>query len=347
MAKKKHKKKSAARRKRPFRILSLDGGGIRGIITARWLGELEDQLKTKSLRDHFDLIAGTSTGSILACAVASGLSAEEIEKLYKEYGREVFPAPASRRWNRFTRLIDQGISAPKYDDAGLERVLRRQFGDMTIGELPDGPLLLVPTYNTLTREATVIKSNAEKYQKLPLWELAKASNSAPTFFPAHVVGIDGVASPLVDGGVAANNPTACAIAEAIRVTGEQGKPVKLDDVVVASFGTGSLTRPITIKEATEWGAVEWAIPVIDVLMDGAADTTHYVASKLLKDGNYFRFQTKLKKGFDDMDDASETNLNGLLSTADQYLDEGPGQGSKPGKTLIKELVKELVKELKA
>ncbi len=123
-----------------FRILSLDGGGIRGIITAVWLDRLEQALKGP-VREHFDLIAGTSTGGILACAVANGIAASKIIEMYNDYGREIFPEPASRLWSRLTPLafdanrkarivIPKGSSAfsgssrPRARNSSIERFRR-------------------------------------------------------------------------------------------------------------------------------------------------------------------------------------------------------------------------------
>lgn len=154
-----------------------------------------------------------------------------------------------------------------------------------------------------------------------MWEICKASCSAPTYFPAHVMKLGKARTPLIDGGVVANNPTACAIAEGVRVN--KGRPAgeraEIDDFVVASFGTGELTRPIDIAEALEWGALEWAVPIIDVLFDGSTDAVNYIATQILDDDRYFRFQARLDAAYDDMDNADATNLNALANTARRCL----------------------------
>jgi len=298
-----------------FRILSLDGGGIRGLMTAVWLQALEKKLGGP-LHEHVDLVAGTSTGSILACAIAKGLRPRDIVDLYENHGREVFPGRARRLWSRTTRLVSEGASAPKYDDEGLERVLRREFGSDLFKDLQIKPTL-VTAYNVFSRQAVVFKNTKPEHEQLAVWEVVKASASAPTYFPAHVTRIEGVLSPLIDGGVVANNPVACAIAEGLRVQGEGG--CGLEDFVVASFGTGQSTRPISIEDSQEWGALEWAIPVIDVLFDGASDANDYVARQLIPPGRYFRFQTELSDAYDDMDNADKTNLAALKAVAQRYL----------------------------
>src|SRR4051812_38731932 len=98
-------KAKPAKKAKRYRILSLDGGGIRGIMTAVWLKRLEQEMGDVQLRDRVDLIAGTSPGSILACAIAAGFPANDIIKLYQNFGNEVFPSTGSRMWSRFTRTF--------------------------------------------------------------------------------------------------------------------------------------------------------------------------------------------------------------------------------------------------
>lgn len=302
-----------------YRILSLDGGGVRGIIPALWLQHLEQRLGYP-LRNYFDLIAGSSTGAIIACAISAGIPTSRIVQFYREESAEVFPAPASRLWNRVLRTLSEGVSAPRYSDEGLARVLQRVFGNTRFAELTVKPTL-VTSYNTLNREAVVFKNTKPLHANLPVWEICKASASAPSFFPAHVMQIGEQKVPLVDGGVVANNPTACAIAEGVRInaTISNSNRIDLSNFIVASFGTGASTRPISIAESQEWGALEWAIPIVDVLFDGSADAVDYIASYLLADEHYFRFQTPLTTAYDDLDRADPINLNALTELATTYL----------------------------
>lgn len=316
-----------------YRILALDGGGIRGLITAVWLQRLEEKLRGPAA-EHFDLLAGTSTGSLLACALALGIPARQIVDLYRERGRLVFPGPASRLWSRFERAFTQGVSAPKYDGKGLDEELRRVFGGARLGELKR-PTLAV-SYDTFNRQVVVFKSYRERHAQLPVWQVCRASSSAPAYFPACIMELGEAEIPLIDGGVVANNPTACAIAEGVRLNGAKSPKERIGptNFVVASFGTGELSRPITSDEATEWGALEWAIPLIDVLFDGSTDAVDYIATQILKEGNYFRFQTRLERAYDDLDDASATNVNALIATAQGYLAAG-------GEKLLDRLVKRI------
>ena len=304
----------------PYRILSLDGGGIRGLITAVWLHHLERKLGSP-LRGHFDLVAGTSTGSMLACAVSHGVSTARMVEVYLQRGREVFPSLRMRWWERLIRSFEQGISAPRYNGAGLNRVLRDVFGDLEFGALGLKPTLAV-SYNTQAREAVVLKNTRERFRTLPVWEVCRASASAPSYFPAHIVPLEDDQLPLIDGAVVANNPTVCAIAEGVRCNARprEGRPgLRLQQFVVASFGTGSSGRGISAAQAREWGGLQWALPIVDVLMDGAGDAAHYIASQILPAEQYFRFQCSLPDSLAGLDNAEPANLSGLLSAADAHL----------------------------
>ncbi len=298
------------------RILTLDGGGIRGLISAIWLEDLQRRLLAAGkgqVREHFDLIVGSSTGALLAAGLTSGVQPHELTTLYQHFGDDVFPGAAERLWSRVTRTFTQGLSAPRYSPKGLEAVLRRVFGTRVLGDA--SPRLMTIAYDTISRSPLFFKSFKPEHRSVPLWEVCRAATAAPTYFPAHLATIEGRRRALIDGGVVANNPTACAIAEAVRLNADS----RLDRLVVLSIGTGQTTRPISEHSATTWGAVEWAIPIIDVLFDGSADSVDYIADQLLADGHYTRLQAPLLRGYDDFDNVDATNLLGLRKTAEDYL----------------------------
>lgn len=298
------------------RILSLDGGGIRGLVSCVWLGGVEDalvQAGKPGLLKNFDLLAGSSTGALVACGLAIGLAPQQMAELYRAQRHTIFPGMAERLWSRTGRLFSQGVSAPRYDGKGLEKVLKKTFGTTTLGQARKP--LLVTSYDTISRTPMVLKSFKPEHADLPMWEVCRASSAAPTYFPAHPMTIEGRKRAMIDGGVVANNPTACAIAEALR------KDARVDnahDLVVLSVGSGERNRPIELKSAQEWGALEWAIPIIDVLFDGSTDAVDYIAQHLVGDG-YFRLQAELLTGLDDLDDVSATNVAALETMAKDYL----------------------------
>jgi patatin-like phospholipase/acyl hydrolase len=298
------------------RILSLDGGGIRGLVTCRWLQGVEVALATggkPGLLRSFDLLAGSSTGALIACGLAIGRSPEMLADLYREHRHTIFPGIVNRLWSRAGRLLGAGPSAPRYDGKGLDNVLKKIFGHVRLGDakLP----LLVTSYDTISRTPVIFKSFKPEHKALPMWEVCRASTSAPTYFPAHGMTVEGRKCALIDGGIVANNPTACAIAEALR---KDARVDNTQDLVVLSVGSGERNRPIDLKSAQEWGALEWAIPIIDVLFDGNTDSVDYIARQLVGDG-YFRLQAELLIGLDDLDDTSSTNIAALEILAKDYL----------------------------
>ena len=306
------------------RVLTLDGGGIRGLVSAIWLEALDERLRAAgkgALHQRFDLIAGSSTGALIAMGLGIGMPPKDITELYETFGDDVFPGAAERLWSRVTRTFTQGLSAPRYSPKGLERVLKRVFGDRTLGSV--SPRAMAIAYDTVTRNPLFFKSYKPQHADIALWEVCRAATAAPTYFPAHLATIERRRRALIDGGVVANNPTACAIAEAVRLNND----ASLQGIVLLSVGTGDATRPISEREATSWGALEWAIPIIDVLFDGSADSVDYIARQLLGDGHYFRLQTPLTRGYDDFDNVDRTNLLALRATAQAHLDEPATQAS--------------------
>jgi patatin-like phospholipase/acyl hydrolase len=206
-------------------------------------------------------------------------------------------------------------------------VLQEELGDTKVREV-DRIKLLIPFYDTVTRKTRFIKSYAGreadsmKFGDVPLWEAALCSSSAPTFFSAHELKAGDQIFSAIDGGVGANNPVACALADAAAEVGA------MDKIRILSLGTGENTRPIAYDDAKEWGAVEWAVPIIDVLMDAALDVYEYIAKTLLPEGNSLRLQFALnskewgvERLNDDMDDASRDNLLDLKTAALAYLNK--------------------------
>jgi patatin-like phospholipase/acyl hydrolase len=298
------------------RILSLDGGGIRGLVSCLWLAGVEDaltQADKPGLIRNFDLIAGSSTGALVACGLSLGMTPQQLAELYRSQRHVIFPGMAARLWSRAGRVFTQGLSAPRYDARGLEKVLRKVFGKTTLGQAKKP--LLITSYDTVSRTPVIFKSFKPEHAALPMWEVCRASSAAPTYFPAHGMTVEDRKCALIDGGVVANNPTASAIAEALRKDRRVGNT---QDLVVLSIGTGERNRPIDLKSAQEWGPLEWATPIIDVLFDGSTDAVDYIARHIVGDG-YFRLQTELTSGLDDLDDVSDTNIMALETMAGTYL----------------------------
>lgn len=296
-------------------ILSLDGGGIRGAATTAFLARLDNVLFTRHqvrLRDCVDFYAGTSTGSIIALAMATtDMPMEDINQLYNEdNAKAIFTA------NRGFFEFD-GINAPKYEASGKSDTLIAKLGGATLADGPaNGRHVLAVSYNVEKRKPEVIKSTKAEHLSLLSADVADASSAAPTYFPTHetALGPDGMNSWLIDGGVTANNPTMCAIAEARRLWHSES----MDSLRVLSVGTGYRTRKINGPASRKWGALQWMTQgqIIDILSD--EQVVAYQAITLCTQGNYIRVnaQMRTQPGLptppdDAMDDISATNIQRL------------------------------------
>ncbi|NEP02680.1 MAG: patatin-like phospholipase family protein [Symploca sp. SIO2E9] len=321
-----------------FRILSLDGGGIRGVMPARMLQKVEKQLGSP-LTKHFDLIAGTSTGSILAALIATGRNSKELLNLYLDKGLGIFPYTSLLSPERLPLIFQYGISAPKFSDEGLTKILKEELGNKKLSDVTPDPSkmmeslkLLVPSYDTITRNPVVFKSwrHDRWYADVPLWEVCVCSASAPTYFPAHLIEKNGKEYSLIDGGVCANNPVSCAVAESIKLLRDntnQSLAEVLGQIKVLSIGTGDPATPIPWEQVRGWGLLEWGLRIADVFMDAPPDIHRYVAEQILggknnEDGlRYIRLQLPLKEPCLSMDDASPENLEELLKQTDAYIEK--------------------------
>ncbi|MDF1552462.1 MAG: CBASS cGAMP-activated phospholipase [Deferrisomatales bacterium] len=205
------------------RLLAIDGGGIKGVIPAAFLATVEDATG-KRIADHFDLIAGTSTGGIIALGLGLGLPARDILDFYLEHGPRIFDQEPTlpSLFSRITSLARgrarsaKQFFGPKYNAAALAASLQAVFGDRTLGDA--GTRLVIPAFDRQRRELHVFKT--AHHEKLVMdWreravDVALATAAAPTYLPEHKLG-SGV--PLIDGGVWANNPTGLVVVEAIGV----------------------------------------------------------------------------------------------------------------------------------
>ena len=290
-----------------MRVLSIDGGGIRGLIPALVLTELERR-SGRRVFELFDLIAGTSTGGILACALCAPqpLPAAELVTLYEDEGPKIFDRNVFQRIRSGEGLIDE-----RYDADALDRALERFLADKRLAEAR--PDLLVPAYNMTEPGPYFFKTRKARenpgQEDFPLSVVARATAAAPTYF--EPLEVNEVA--LVDGGVFAGNPAMSAFAEVLRF-----QPTA--EVLLLSLGTGQRTRKRTFDQIKDWGLVEWAKPILDVVFDGMSDVVDYQLEHALADGRYWRLQTELDLASDDLDDASEGNLRLLRRHGEDLID---------------------------
>jgi uncharacterized protein len=288
-----------------MRVLSIDGGGIRGIIPALVLEEVERRAG-RPVHELFDLIAGTSTGAIIACALCAPdpLPASRVVSLYEDEGPEIFSRSIFQRIRSADGLLDE-----KYDSEALDRTLERFLADKALSQTR--PDLLVPAYDTARPGPYLFKSRkarASAGEDFPLAVVARATSAAPTYFEPSAVD----SRALVDGGVYAVNPAMSAYAEVQRF--QPGA-----EVVLLSLGTGQRTRRRSFGDIKDWGLLEWARPLLDVVFDGISDTVDYQLRHALGEGRYWRLQVELTQASDELDDATEENIRALRTHGEELI----------------------------
>ena len=209
------------------RILTIDGGGIRGVFPAAFLAELEKDLKYPIAR-YFDLIAGTSTGGIIAIGLALGVTAAELKALYEEKGPAIFGQARSglRGLLAKVRFLGRWLWRPKYDAEELHSAVKGAFGKRRLGDAMTR--LVIPAWHSQTQRAYLFKTaHHERFQtdyQVPAVDVAMATASAPSYFREHrtVAGVG-----LIDGGLWANNPAAVAVVEAMGLLGWSASQLKV------------------------------------------------------------------------------------------------------------------------
>ena len=292
------------------RVLSIDGGGIRGIIPALVLAHLERQTGQPA-SELFDLMVGTSTGGILALALSlqdeAGeplLGAKRMVALYERHGAEIFEQSLWRK----VRTVG-GIFEEAYSHKALEAVLEYYFGDRTLSEC--GVPAMVTSYDIQNRRTVFMKSWHPDHSALLCSEAARATSAAPTYFePANLQWADEKRT-LIDGGVYMNSPAVSAYAEARKLFPDE-------PIAMLSLGTGELTRPIPYEEARTWGSALWVMSLLDCMFDGVSKAADH-QMRLFLGEHYLRLQTPLHYASDDMDDASRGNIRNLKQTARELI----------------------------
>lgn len=279
-------------------VLSLSGGGIRGIIQAVILAEIES-ITGKRVSDLFDLVVGTSTGGILAAALTSpkGYSAKDLIDMYRNDGKTIF---SRSPWKALTSV--GGLADEKYNYRGLIQVLRKYHANNNLHQSTIPTMLTA--YNITKQDGMFLKS--WETPGVDVEKACRCTSAAPTYFEPTEYRGDAV----IDGGIGVNNPSVSAYVEAKRLfPGEE--------LSVLSIGTGSITRPVSHKEAAEWGAIEWVVPLISAMFNAQEKAADYQMRQL--SDNYLYLQTPLTDASDDIDDASAGNLNNLVITAKRIL----------------------------
>lgn len=304
-----------------IKALSLDGGGIRGIIPAMVLAEIEKRTR-KPVSELFDLIAGTSTGGLLALGLTKPgpgggpeYTAADMVRLYENCGREIFSRSCRHRVASLGFLADS-----KYPPDGMRKVYARYFGAARLKEaLCD---VLLTAYEIELRTPFFFRSS--RAREIPeydytMQDVAFAATAAPTYFSPYKIDIEGGSRyyALIDGGVYANNPGMCLYAEA-----RNTRPGK--DMLMVSLGTGQQKTVFPYAEAEKWGLAGWARPLMNIVFDGVSDTVDYQLRLLLPasihDGpRYYRLQPQMRQE-SQLDDVSPENIKRLKMIARKLIE---------------------------
>ena len=293
------------------RVLSLDGGGIRGIIPALVVAHLERQMGAPA-SELFDLIVGTSTGGILALGLSlqdqrggSFLAAKKMVTLYERHGAEIFERSLWRKLRTAGGLLEEA-----YSHEALEKVLHQYFGNRRMGDC--GTPVMVTSYDIERRKTVFLKSWHPDHSELLCAEASRATSAAPTYFEPVNLQWAEQSRTLIDGGVFINSPAVSAYAEARKLFPDE-------PIVMLSLGTGELTRPIPYDEARTWGSALWIMSLLDCMLDGASKAADHQMRLFLGD-HYLRLQTQLRYASDDMDDASRGNIRNLKQTGRELIE---------------------------
>jgi hypothetical protein len=309
-----------------IRILSIDGGGIRGLIPGQVLVCLEEILQEKTnnkqarIADFFDLIAGTSTGGILSCIYLFPdrynpkrpcFSSQAAVDFYRHYGPAIFRRPW---WHILLSCF--GLFKEKYPAKYFERCLTKFFGELKLSQLLKPCLIsayqIEKRYAHFFRQSDAIRD--PEYDFL-VKDVARATSAAPTYFKA--AGIKSLTKkfyPLIDGGVFANNPALCALSEVFRSFGDIDD---LSQIIIISLGTGADDKPLPYRSAKNWGIIQWAVPIIDVLMSGNPETVDYQLKTIFRafglSQNYLRIEPRLPDNLTGIDSVSKAKMQALVN----------------------------------
>lgn len=333
-------------------VLSIDGGGVRGIIPGVILAYLESQLQEidgedARIADYFDVIAGTSTGGLITTMLAAPnpkdnrplFAAKEIVPFYLQNLPSIFPQESGI----FAPLINitKALTGAKYNGEYLQKLIRNMTQDTLLSQTLTN--IVIPSFDVQNLQPTIFSSyqiDAEPTLDVPLADICIATSAAPTYLPAHYFAKKDENGKvikeynLIDGGVCANNPTMVAIREVtknmIRL-GRSGNGIGYDRFIVISIGTGSnkSEQKYNAKMVAKWGALTWlfnsgSTPIIDCFNEASTDMVDYHNSVLFtalqSQDNYLRIQDDTLQGeLASVDVSTKKNLNNLVKVGENLL----------------------------
>jgi uncharacterized protein len=310
-----------------FKILALDGGGVRGIVSARILQQVEQEIRNQGkgnfLHEYFDLIAGTSTGSILTGGIAIGKNSDDLVQLYRDRGQDIFPIDRKERYKNFPSFIQPILdvfSPSRYSHDGIISVLKDAYKSTRIKDI-EKPIILILAYDTLYRNTTFFTNchpdlGDRWYDDCYLWEICTASASAPTFFPPYKLEpvdkekFGNWEFPHIDGGVSANNPALAALSLVLRINQSSISPtikqkykldnLRLEDISILSIGTGQTGEPYQYEQISRWRGLDWVKNLTNIFMEPTSEIDSTICRQIMggyDSKRYLRLQFDLNETF--------------------------------------------------
>lgn len=333
-------------------VLSIDGGGVRGLLAASVLHDLIRRVRfltakagrpsTRNRRAAavepsalFDLMAGTSTGALIVLGLTKPqpLDTRAMVEVYRTCAARIFPP------GRFAALrqVRQAF-AGKYDSEPYEAFLHELFGDVKLSDCNGN--LLIAGYDIEGRKPFLFRKGPgvdESYPDFLVRDVARATTAAPTFFePACIGDLDGTLHTVTDGGLVANNPALLAYVEARRIYPNARR------FVIVSLGTGRSTQRFSYEAVRRWGYLDWVspgrgVPLVAMMFDGQSRSVAEALTRLPQ-VEYHRINCDLDQVSEDIDDASEANIDAIASLAKQLVHTYREQLHQVALTLYKQRV---------
>jgi uncharacterized protein len=297
------------------KIISIDGGGIKGIVGSTILQEIESRLEGP-LHEHVDVLTGTSTGGLISCGLTvpnecgdPKYVTQDIIDTYNQLGTEVF---SRSFWHKVKTLW--GVIGPKFPIEGLEEVLTEKFGETKLNESLTEVIMC--TYDLASGVPVVFSSKDKELNQARMLDICMGTSSVPTYFPSVEAKVNAQNFNLIDGGIFAVNPALSAYA----LTKQRDKNAKVD---IISIGNGNYGKTWEHKETKDWGLLEWASPVSSVILDSIGDAINYQTKILCEadGGTYTRLQFDLPEELSKMDNPSKKNMEALTQATIQYIYE--------------------------
>ncbi len=268
-----------------FKILSIDGGGIKGLYSASILAKFEEKFNCRT-SDHFDMICGTSTGGMIALALSLKIPAKDICDFYENKGELIFPKHSKLKVP-FFGTIDYGFlkqiaKGGKYSDKGLKEALQEIFGDKQIKDCNN--LLCIPSYSITEAKPRVfkfdhVKGELSRDNEAPIIDIALATSAAPTYFPLSESQYFNN-EQFIDGGVWANNPTLVGLLEALNYFVGSGENKEYKSIEILSLSSLTITGGKMTGLKRERSFMDWGAELFETSMNGQSHFTDFFMSKI-------------------------------------------------------------------